>query len=204
MNQILCLHPKIKITVLTHVLCETPKRCIEAIFTPPICSDIFSQNVLLIASQYEHLQNLTLADSSPDGDKRNNVLLGVDFIIHVLIVKLKEVMETSLLPLVFFLFGFEAAVMKVRTVYNNLNSTHVLRLNTENVINRSCFDKEPFELYFNEVFYMENSSKINQIKDNVYSLFKENLNFENSRYKIKLPFKKYKETLPDNFYLSKI
>ena len=51
---------------------------------------------------------------------------------------------------------------------------------------------------------MENSSKINQIKDNVYSLFKENLNFENSRYKIKLPFKKYKGILPDNFYLSKI
>ena len=51
---------------------------------------------------------------------------------------------------------------------------------------------------------MENSSKINQIKDNVYSLFKENLNFENSRYKIKLSFKKYKEILPDNFYLSKI
>ena len=38
-----------------------------------------------------------------------------------------------------------------RNVHTNLNSTHVLRLNTENVINRSCFDKEPFELYFNKV-----------------------------------------------------
>ena len=95
------------------MLCETSKGCIEAICTPSICSDIFSQNVLSIASQYEHLQNLTLADSSPDGDKRNNILVGVDFIIHVLIVTLKEVMETSLLPLVLFLFGFEAAVMKL-------------------------------------------------------------------------------------------
>ena len=85
--------------------------------TPSICSDIFSQNVLSIASQYEHLQNLTLADSSPDGDKRNNILVGVDFIIHVLIVKLKEVMETSLLPLVLFLFGFEAAVMKLKEMF---------------------------------------------------------------------------------------
>ena len=117
MNQILCLHPKIKITVLTHVLCETPKGCIEAICTPSICSDILSQNVLSIASQYEHLQNLTLADSSPDGDKRNNILVGVDFIIHVLIVKLKEEMETSLLPLVLFLFGFEAAVMKLKEMF---------------------------------------------------------------------------------------
>ena len=43
---------------------------IEAICTPFICSDILSQNVHSVASQYEHLQNLTLADSSPDG---NNV-----------------------------------------------------------------------------------------------------------------------------------
>ena len=32
----------------------------------------------------------------------------------------------------------------------------------------------------------------------------ENLTFGNNRYKTKLPFKKYNEVLPDNFYLSKI
>ena len=51
----------------------------------------------------------------------------------------------------------------------------MLRLNTDNVINGSCFDKEPFELYFNKVFYTENNNKINEIKDDVYSSFKENL-----------------------------
>ena len=39
-----------------------------------------------------------------------------------------------------------------RNVHTNLNSTHVLRLNTENVINSSCLDKERFELYFNQAF----------------------------------------------------
>ena len=55
-----------------------------------------------------------------------------------------------------------------------------------------------------KVFYKENSSKINEIKDDLYSSFKENLTFGNNRYKTKLPFKKYNEILPDNFYLSKI
>ena len=79
----------------------------------------------------------------------------------------------------------------------------MLHLNTENVINSSCFDKEPFELYFGEIFYTENN-KINEIKDDVTSSFKENLTFGNNRYKAKLPFKKYNEILPDNFHLSKI
>ena len=51
----------------------------------------------------------------------------------------------------------------------------MLRLNTENVINRSCFNKEPFELYFNQVFYMENSNKINEIKDDVILVLKKTL-----------------------------
>ena len=75
-------------------------------------------------------------------------------IIHVLVMKLKEVVETSLLLLVLFLGGFSAAVMKLKEMFNtNPNSTHVLRSSTENVINSSCFDKEPFEFYFNKVFY---------------------------------------------------
>ena len=59
-----------------------------------------------------------------------------------------------------------------RNVHTNLNSTHVLRLNTENVINRSSFDKEPSELYFNKVLYTENSNKINEIKDDVILVLK--------------------------------
>ena len=62
-----------------------------------------------------------------------------------------------------------------RNVHTNLNSTHVLRLNTENVINSSCFNKEPFELYFNQVFYTENSNKITEIKDDVILVLKKTL-----------------------------
>ena len=55
-----------------------------------------------------------------------------------------------------------------------------------------------------KVFYKENSSRINEIKDDLYFSFKESLTFGNSRYKTKFPFKKYNEILPDNFYLPKI
>ena len=75
-----------------------------------------------------------------------------------------------------------------RNVHTNLNSTHALCLNGDDVINRSCLDKEPFELYFNTVLYKENSNKINEIKDDIYSTFKENLTFGNNRYNTKLPF----------------
>ena len=54
----------------------------------------------------------------------------------------------------------------------------MLRLNTENVINSSCFDKEPFELYVNKVFYTENSNKRNEIKDDVILVLKETLPLE--------------------------
>ena len=71
-----------------------------------------------------------------------------------------------------------------RNIHTSLDSTHVLRLNTENVINSSCFDKEPFELYFNKVFYAEINNKINEIKDDIYSIFKENLTFGNNVIKL--------------------
>ena len=76
---------------------------IEAIFVPFICSDILSQKVHSVASRYEHLQNLTLADSSPDRNKCIQILVGVDYCYHVLVVKLKELVETSFLLLVLFL-----------------------------------------------------------------------------------------------------
>ena len=73
---------------------------------PFICSDILTQNVHSVASHYEHLQNLPLTDSSPDGNKRIDILVGVDYYSYVLVVKLKEVVKTSLLLLVPFLVGF--------------------------------------------------------------------------------------------------
>ena len=66
---------KVKPTIKTvdivqlKVLIPSKSVVIEAICMSFICSGILSQNVHSVASQYEHLQNLTLADSSPDRNK---------------------------------------------------------------------------------------------------------------------------------------
>ena len=75
------VEPTIKTVDIVQLKVLSPSKSvvIEAICMRFICSDILSQNVLSVASQYEHLQNLTLADSFPDGNKRIDVLVGVDY-----------------------------------------------------------------------------------------------------------------------------
>ena len=81
------------------------------------------------------------------------------------------VIEAICTPFICSNILIEKYTQLLRNDHTNLKFTHMLRLNTENVIN-SYFDKEPFVLYFNKVFCTENSNKINEIKDDIYSRFK--------------------------------
>ena len=91
------------------VLSPSKSVVIVAICTPFICSDILSQNVHSVASQYEHLQNLTLADSSPDGNKRIDILVGVDYYYSCIGSEIKGVSENQ--PLVInYIFGWILSV----------------------------------------------------------------------------------------------
>ena len=62
------VEPTIKTVDIVQLKVLSPSKSvvIEAICTPFICSDILSQNVHSVASQYQLLQNLRLADSSPE------------------------------------------------------------------------------------------------------------------------------------------
>ena len=73
------IEPTIKTVDIVRLKVLSPSKSvvIVAICTPFIFADILSQNVHSVASQYEHLRNLTLADSSPDGNKRIDILVGV-------------------------------------------------------------------------------------------------------------------------------
>ena len=99
-----------------------------------------SQNVHSVASQYEHLQNLTLADSSPDGNKRIDILVGVDYYYSCIGSEIKRGSENQPLA-ISSIFGWVLCGCNEsqRNVHTNLNFTHVLCLNTENVINSNCF-----------------------------------------------------------------
>ena len=75
-------------------------------------------------------------------------------------MKLKEVVENQPLAISSIFGWILCSCDGTQRNVHTINSTHVLRLNTENVINSNCFDKEPFELYFSKAFYKENSNKI--------------------------------------------
>ena len=96
------VEPTIKTVDVVQLKALSPSKsvAIQAICTTFVWSDILSQNVHSAASQYEHLQNLTLVGSSPERNTCIDVLLGVCYIIYKLVVKLKEVVEISLLLLV--------------------------------------------------------------------------------------------------------
>ena len=75
------VEPTIKTVDIVQLKVVSPSKSvvIKAICTLFICSDILCQNVHSVAPQYEHLQNLTLADCSSDGNKRIDILVGVDY-----------------------------------------------------------------------------------------------------------------------------
>ena len=129
-------------------------------------------------------------DSSPGGNKRINVLVGVDYYYSCTGSEIKRGSGNQPLAISsifdWILCGCNETQGKVHT---NLNSTDVLHLNSKNVIN-DCFDKEPFELDFSKVFtrkivtvqpYIERipikkkSNKINEIKDDVILVLKKTL-----------------------------
>ena len=103
------VEPTIKTVYIVQINVLNPIKSvvIEAICVPFICSDILSQKVHSVASQYEHLQNLTLADSSPDGNKCIQILVGVDYCYSCIGSEIKRVSGNQFLAI-----GFYASVMK--------------------------------------------------------------------------------------------
>ena len=109
------VEPTIKTVYIVQINVLNPIKSvvIEAICVPFICSDILSQKVHSVASQYEHLQNLTLADSSPDGNKCIQILVGVDYCYSCIGSEIKRVSGNQFLAISsVFAIGFYASVMK--------------------------------------------------------------------------------------------
>ena len=52
---------------------------IEAICTPDICDPLTNQNVKAVSTNYNHLKNLKLANSSNTDTKSINILIGLDY-----------------------------------------------------------------------------------------------------------------------------
>ena len=128
--------------------------------------------------------------SSPDGNKRVDILVCVYYYYSCTGNKIKRGSGNQSYSIKSIsCWTLSGCNEPQRNVHTNLNSIHVLRLNTENVINSNCFDKEPFELYF-ELFYTENSYKIIKIKDDYILVLKKTLSSETIVIKLNSPIEK--------------
>ena len=174
---------------------------IEAISTPFICSDILNQNVKSVSSHYKHLQNLQLADNSGDQNKHVSILIGMDYYFSFMNGEVKKGNENEPLAIKSIFGWVLCGVIENEQIVNTyMNSTHMLRVNTESII--TYCKENSNDASFNKLFYSENIDKNCDINDDVFSNFKKNLSLVNNRYISKLPFKEYCESLPDNYYLA--
>ena len=105
---------------------------IECLCSPFICSDLTNQSTKFVAKNYPHLKSLFLADTSPDGNKKIEVLIGVDNYYRFISGNVIR--------------GFPNQPVAVESVFGwvisgffdienhsqvNVNHTHLLRVNTE-------------------------------------------------------------------------
>ena len=65
--------------VSLNVITSNKTITIEAICTPDICDPLTNQNVKAVSTNYNHLKNLKLADSSNTDTKSINILIGLDY-----------------------------------------------------------------------------------------------------------------------------
>ena len=76
----------------------------------------------------------------------------------------------------------------------------MLRANTE-VLNDYDFKQKNIFIHFKKLFNLENHGS-NDVIDDVYFSFKNELKFNGNRYETNLPFKEHSDILPDNYQLT--
>ena len=106
-------------------------ECLCSLF---ICSDLTNQSTHFVSKNYQHLNGLFLADTSPDGNKKIEVLIGADNYYRFISGNVIR--------------GFPDQPVAVESVFGgffdignhsqvNINQTHLLRVNTET---NPCYD----------------------------------------------------------------
>ena len=154
---------------------------IECLCSPFICSDLTNQSTKFVAKNYPHLKGLFLADTSPDGNKKTEVLIGAGNYYRFISGNVIR--------------GFPDQPVSVESVFGwvisgffdienhsqvNINHTHLLRVNTET------------NPYYDDMFKIEQVRDENKILkfSPVIEKFEKQLKFNGQSYVTKLPFVK--------------
>ena len=186
--------------VSLNVNCPNRDVVVEALVVPLICSDLIYQNVVPISKSYSHLCNLKLADNLYSENASVDLLIGLDHYYSFFTGAIRKGDVDEPVALESYLGWVVCGKFS-----DHLTSTHsvtCLRINTEHGELRDSHEDDSLREAVSK-FWEVDSLGISTSESNVYSNFENDLKFNGQRYVTKLPFKPYKETLPDNFDISK-
>ena len=113
-----------------NVITSNKTITIEAICTPDICDPLTNQNVNAVSTNFNHLKNLKLADSSNTDTKSINVLIDLDYYYYLFVtgdIIRGEPNEPIALNSI---FGWTLCGTLVETTEANFNVTHLFRVDT--------------------------------------------------------------------------
>ena len=112
-----------------NVITSNKTITIEAICTPDICDPLTNQNVKAVSTNYNHLKNLKLADSSNTDTKSVNILIGLDY--YYLFVTGDIIRGEPNEPIVLnSIFGWILCGTFVETTQANFSVTDLFRVDT--------------------------------------------------------------------------
>ena len=169
---------------------------------PTICSPVSNQIIEVAREAYPHLQGIHLADGTRGStDLEIDILIGADFYWHFMdgsVIRTNGgpvALSTKLGYVLSGPVGFSTSTETSSTV--NFSETHVLKIQSHTVEEFSSLDEQVRRFWDLETLGIQENEPTVQDK------FIENIQFEEGRYEVKLPFKEHHPQLPDNYGLSK-
>ena len=167
---------------------------------PSICAPINGQVVDYASNNYKHLKGLRLADSTTGLEGVEiDLLVGCDFywnFMTSIVRRGKPGSPVATYTKLGWVLSGPTEVPGNCSASINLNSTHVLRVNTEVLENTSDLKSQ-----LNRFWDLEGIGILPNEPD-VYDDLKESIVFTGERYQVALPWKEDHEQLPDNYHLS--
>ena len=184
----------IKIGVVTR---EGENEEMELSTVPLVCQPLLSQPIDLCKSDYQHLHDLELADSSAEGESMQvDLLIGVDYYWRFVTgdIRRGEGGPVAIRTRLGWVLSGATAMQADSTAHTYL-TTHVLR------IDASPHSTQKLEEVLQSFWRLE-SLGIEDKEGSILDEFTQSIHFEGGRYEVALPWKSSHPLLPDNLGLS--
>ena len=177
--------------VSLNVITSNKMISIEAICTPDIYDPLINRNVKAVSTNYNHLKNLKLADSSNTDTKSINILIGLDY--YYLLVTGDIIRGEPNEPIIALnsIFGWILSGAFIETTQANFNVTHLFRISTlRNKTGGITEERSPFEFDFNINHDTREQVVLKDDHKHAFEDFEKNIQFKNNRCITKLPIRK--------------